>query len=122
MKRAVGYVRVSTSQQAADDKMSMDVQKSEIEKYCRDNSLRFLRHYDDAGESGTKSDRKGLQSLLASARNKEFHHVVVNDLTRFGRSAKDLLTNSEELQNNGVTLHSVKDKLDLSTALGRMYF
>jgi site-specific DNA recombinase len=121
MTKAAGYIRVSTSGQAKQDKLSLENQEKKIRKYCQDEFELVEPTFKDV-ISGAKDDRPGLQALLAAARRKEFEHVIVNDLTRFGRSAKDLLTNTEELQKLGIIFHSVKDKLDLSTQHGKLFF
>ena len=121
IERAAGYIRVSTSGQATEDKLSLENQENKIRHYCRDEFRLVEPIYEDR-ISGAKDDRPGLQKLLAAARRKEFQHVVVNDLTRFGRSAKDLLTNTEELEQLGIHFHSVKDKIDCSTKHGKLFF
>jgi site-specific DNA recombinase len=120
--KAAGYIRVSTSGQAAEDKMSLENQEKKIRNYCKTEEFELIEPFYKDVISGARDDRPGLQALLAAARRKEFEHVVVNDLTRFGRSAKDLLTNTEELKGLGIIFHSVKDKLDLSTQHGKLFF
>lgn len=58
--KAVGYVRVSTSGQASDDKTSLNNQKNQIAEYCQYEKLELLRYYEDPGWSGVKDDRPGL--------------------------------------------------------------
>ncbi len=117
--KAVGYIRVSTSGQATEDKLSLKNQADQIRKYCFAEDFELIEPpYEDV-ISGAKDDRSGLQALLAAARNKEFQHVVVNDITRFGRSARDLLNNIHQLEKCGVTFHSKKQKCDSSTKFGK---
>ena len=100
--RAVGYIRVSTAAQASDDKMSLDNQEEQIERYCTYRKFELLKPvFRDDGLSG-------LKALLDAARRKEFQHVIVNDLSRFGRSAKNLLDNIELLHSFGITFHTCK--------------
>ncbi|MHC1726799.1 MAG: recombinase family protein [Syntrophobacteraceae bacterium] len=46
----------------------------------------------------------------------------MNDLAGFGRSAKDLLVNTEILATAGVIFHAKKDKIDLSASHGNFLF
>src|SRR5208337_645393 len=94
--RAAAYVRVSTNSQI--DGESLSTQKSTIQDYCASRGWELVKIYEDAGISGTKDDRPALQALLAAAKAGELDAVVVRDLSRFGRSARDLLNNIQTLK------------------------
>jgi DNA invertase Pin-like site-specific DNA recombinase len=68
--------------------------------------------------SGARDDRPGLADLLAYVR--EGDTVVVWKLDRLGRNTLHILETVKELTNRGVTLVSVADGIDSSTAAGRM--
>ncbi|WP_235742250.1 recombinase family protein [Mycolicibacterium phocaicum] len=68
--------------------------------------------------SGARDDRPGLASLLSYVR--EGDTVVVWKLDRLGRNTLHILETVRELTNRGVTLVSVTDGIDSSTAAGRM--
>ena len=61
MNKAVGYIRVSTQQQA-DEGVSLEAQKAKIEAWCLANDYTLSNIYSDEGISGTKSNRKGLEA------------------------------------------------------------
>ena len=121
--KAAGYVRVSSSGQAEEDKLSLENQEKVIRKYCASEGFELLdeHRYKDV-MTGARSDRPQLQALLAAARRREFKHVIVNDLTRFGRSAQDLLAHTTILKKHGIQFHSIKNKVDTSTPEGKFFF
>lgn len=94
-----------------------------IRKYCEDEGFELLdKHLYQDVMSGARDDRPQLQELLAAARRREFQHVVVNDLTRFGRSAQDLLAHTKILRKCRIQFHSKKNKVDTSTPEGKFFF
>ena len=50
----IGYTRVSTDGQCGDDKFGLEVQRSQIEDYCRRNDMTVVRWVSDEGESGER--------------------------------------------------------------------
>ena len=68
--------------------------------------------------SGARDDRPGLADLLAYVRDGDT--VVVWKLDRLGRSMLHVLQTVKTLTEQGVTLVSVTDGIDSSTAAGRM--
>ena len=70
--------------------------------------------------SGTKRDRPELTKLLAHLT--EGDTVVVESLSRLGRSTKDLIELTELLQGKGVQLVSLKESIDTSTPTGKLLF
>lgn len=57
MKKAIGYVRVSTTEQAVEG-ISLDNQKGKIETYCRLNDLELSGIIEDSGKSGKNLNRE----------------------------------------------------------------
>ena len=70
--------------------------------------------------SGTKRDRPELKKLLAHLA--EGDTVVIESLSRLGRSTKDLIELTEQLQEKGVQLVSLKESIDTSTPTGKLLF
>jgi DNA invertase Pin-like site-specific DNA recombinase len=68
--------------------------------------------------SGARDDRPGLAALMEYVR--EGDTVVVWKLDRLGRNTLHISETVKELTNRGVTLVSVTDGIDSSTAAGRM--
>ena len=49
--RAAGYIRVSTEEQAEDDKVSLDIQSEAITERCKKNGYELIEIYEDDGHS-----------------------------------------------------------------------
>src|SRR5208283_1163569 len=117
MTKAAAHVRVSTSSQI--DGESLNTQRLQIQDYCTSRGWELVKVYEDAGISGTKDDRPALQALLLAAKAREIDAVVVRDLSRFGRSARDLLNNIQTLKDCSVTFISIKEGIDGSGPYGQ---
>ena len=68
--------------------------------------------------SGKNTKRPQLQAMLEYVR--EGDTVVIESLSRLGRSVKDLIEINEELTKKGVALESKKEKIETLTASGRL--
>lgn len=64
--------------------------------------------------------REGLVAHLEAAKRKEFDALVFFKLSRFARNAKEGLQLFDEFANAGCSVHSVKDNIDTTTAVGKM--
>lgn len=117
---AVGYVRVSTQEQA-DKGVSLTNQKAKLEAYCELNGLDLIRVIEDAGASGKDLKRDGMQELLSLVRSGRAGAVVVYKLDRLSRRVLDTLALIESFEKAGVEFHSINERLDTSTALGRFF-
>ena len=102
-----GYARVSTEQQNLDRQMDM------LQKYGVD----FI--YNEK-MTGTKRNRPELDKLLE--RLTEGDTVVVESLSRLGRSTKDLIWLMETFNSKGVNLVSLKESIDTTTSTGKLLF
>ena len=112
---AIGYVRVSTAGQA-EDGISLEAQAAKIRAYCELNGLQLLRIESDDGISGKRADnRPALQRTLDAIRSGEAGAIVVYSLSRLTRSVADL-----DRFARAFDLHSVSEKIDTSSAAGRM--
>ena len=58
------YYRVSTQTQAEQNGIEMQI--SEVERYCKENDISIDGVFKDEGISGTRADREGLNDLLAT--------------------------------------------------------
>lgn len=119
--QAIGYVRVSTAEQATDG-VSLDAQRARIEAWCAANGYTLAAMHADAGLSGSRADnRPGLQSALAAA-TKQRAALVVYSLSRLARSTRDALAISDRLDRAGADLVSLSEKIDTTSAAGKMIF
>ena len=103
----IGYARVSTLDQNLERQLDM------LRQYGVD--LIFQEKM-----SGTKRDRPEMTKLLAHLT--EGDTVVVESLSRLGRSTKDLIELTDLLQSKGVQLVSLKESIDTSTPTGKLLF
>ena len=119
--KAIGYVRVSTDGQVADG-VSLDAQQARIRAWCEANDYTLVGLHVDAGLSGCRSDnRPGLQEALTSACTHKAA-LVIYSLSRLARSTKDAIVMSERLAKHGADLVSLSERIDTTTAAGKMVF
>ncbi|AND39607.1 recombinase family protein [Cytobacillus oceanisediminis] len=113
MVKVVGYIRVSTSEQASEDKFGLPVQREELESYCRAKGYDLLDVYVDEGISGSTLDRPELNRMLSAA--KDFAKVIVPKYDRISRDLYGQLFIEKELAVKGVELESVREPFNGST-------
>ena len=121
MKAVVGYLRVSTGAQV-EDGVSLAAQRAKIRQWAELNEYEILGIYEDAGLSGSKmTQRPGLRDAIESA-CKEKAALVIYSLSRLARSTRDTLSISERLSKAGAELVSISEKIDTTSASGKMVF
>ncbi|MBS0979084.1 recombinase family protein [Levilactobacillus brevis] len=119
-KRAVAYVRVSTTEQA-EQGYSIDAQIQTIKQYCHRQNLDLVEVYADRGISGKSlSKRQQLQALLAGAQRDEFEMVVIWKNSRLARNVKLLLEIVDTLQAHNIELYSISENFRIDTASGKL--
>lgn len=117
----VAYCRVSTEEQATEG-FSITGQADKLRAYAELHDLGPVTVIEDPGRSGKDLERPGLQKLLAMVEQGHVSNVLVWRLDRLSRSLGDLIVLAERFAKNGVGLHSFTEKLDLSSATGRMFY
>ena len=100
----VGYIRVSTVEQHEDRQVKDLTENAKVSKVFIDKL------------SGKDTNRPQLNAMLDYVR--EGDTVIVSEYSRLARSTKDLLNIIDTLENKGVTVISMKEKLDTSTPDG----
>lgn len=100
----VGYVRVSTVEQ------NTARQEEIMERYGVE------RTFSDK-QSGKDMDRPELKKMMEFVRDEDC--VIVESISRFARTTKDLLELVDTLDKKGVQFISEKEKLDTETSTGR---
>ena len=119
MASAIGYIRVSTEGQAQDG-VSLDAQRAKIEAWCSLNDYELAAVHVDAGISGKNCNRPGLQDALADCRKGSA--LVVYSLSRLSRSVRDTMDIGDKLAKVGADLVSLSEKIDTTSASGKMVF
>lgn len=118
--RTVGYIRVSTDQQA-NEGVSLEAQKAKIEQYAALFDLELVGIEVDAGESAKSLNRPGLQRALERLDSFDCEALLVVKLDRLTRSVRDLCTLVDNYFRTGeYRLMSVGENVDTGTATGRM--
>lgn len=101
----VGYARVSTQEQNLDLQLDA-LNKAGVKKIFTDKV------------SGAKAQKPQLEELLKYARQGDT--IVVWRLDRLGRTTVQLIQFVEELQKLGISLKSLTEPIDTSTATGTL--
>ena len=110
------YTRVSTNDQ------SVEMQTSDLKRYCDQRGFEVYKEYSDQGISGTKDKRPGLDELMADARKRRFDAVLCWRFDRFARSTRHLIVSLEEFRNLGIDFVSFQENIDTSSPLGKAMF
>jgi DNA invertase Pin-like site-specific DNA recombinase len=101
----IGYARVSTIEQ------SLDRQLDSLKAQGCD------RIYQEK-MTGTRTSRPELNKMLDAMREGDV--LITDSFSRLSRSTKDLLELVERLKKMGVSLISLKEQLDTTTATGKL--
>lgn len=102
-----GYARVSTEGQNLDRQIDA-LKKCDIDILYEEKI------------TGTKRDRPELQKMLE--RITKGDKVIIESLSRLGRSTKDLIELMDIFEKKGVDLVSLKESIDTSTSTGKLIF
>jgi len=116
------YIRVSTEDQAKQG-ISLKAQEEALKNYCSALGYEILKVYKDEGISG--KDIKGrpeMTLLLKDAQAKKFQAIFIYKLDRFSRSLRDLIETMEKLKDWGVDFVSLQDKIETTSASGKLMF
>ncbi len=119
--RAVGYVRVSTEQQAQEG-VSLDAQRSRIRAHCVSQRIKLVDLITDDGYSAKSLDRPGLRAALRMLTDRKADAIVVVKLDRITRSVRDLGYLCDTYFREGLPYYllSVSDAIDTRSAGGKL--
>ena len=110
------YSRVSSQDQ------SVEMQTSDLRRYCEQRGFEIYKEYSDQGISGTKDRRPALDELMADARKRKFDAVLCWRFDRFARSTRHLIVALEEFRHLGIEFISYQENIDTSSPLGKAIF
>ena len=115
-----GYVRVSTTRQA-EEGLSLDVQRRQVEGYALMHGLVLDRVFVEEGVSGSVplAERPAGGELMSLLRRGDA--VIAAKLDRAFRSALDALQVVQELGRRGVALHLLDVGGDVANGHGRLF-
>jgi len=108
MKRGVGYIRVSTDNQAKEDKFGIEAQRDSIIEYCSNNDIEISNWYIDT-ISGVKEERPEFDKILFGETNPPTECVVVGKSDRLARDINIYFYYKMLLKKNNIELISVQE-------------
>ena len=117
-KRVFCYARVSTATQ----EKGLESQLRALNEHCKRMGINDFVVYTDENQSGAKSSRPGLDTMMAAVRRGEAKSVMCYSFSRYARSVTHLLKALEEFDQLGVSFVSLTEAIDTSTPLGRSVF
>lgn len=114
------YLRVSTAGQV--EGFGLAAQETKCREYARVYDYEVVQVYRDEGISGSKGlkYRKGLAAALRDAQEGNIDMIVMASLDRMARKTKLLLDLYDKFENTGCGIVMVKERIDTSTAIGRL--
>jgi DNA invertase Pin-like site-specific DNA recombinase len=104
----IGYARVSTIDQ------NLDLQRDALQR------AGCVQLYEEKASGKAANNRAELANVLRALRNGDT--LIVWRLDRLGRSLHDLVNIVNDLHDRGIGFESLTEKIDTSTAQGRMFF
>jgi site-specific DNA recombinase len=121
VKRAVGYVRVSSDMQI--DNTSIEMQIEKIKDYCKLYNIELANVFVDEGLSGSNTDRKGYNEMIEYISNQEnsINALIVYKADRLHRKLKNLLEMIEQLEALQIAFVSITENFDTSTSQGMLF-
>ena len=119
--RILGYIRVSTDEQAGSG-VSLASQAAKVALFAELHDLEMVELIEDPGASAKSLDRPGLKRALAMLDSGEASGLVIAKLDRLTRNVADLARLLEGYfdERAGRLLFSVGDSIDTRTAAGRL--
>ena len=116
MRKVALYTRVSQKSQ------SVERQIHELREIAGRNQFRVVSEYSDEGISGSLESRKGLNNMIHDALMGKFDTIMVLELSRLGRSVKNMCEIAETLKSKNIHLYCVNQNIDTSTIVGELFF
>ena len=111
--RVVKYARVSTDDQAAEDRFSIDAQISEMDEFIQRQGWVSVGEFIDRGISGTKRYRPQLDAMIAMAQRGGFDNIVRTCLYYEG-GIQSLIEVIREFEGETKAVRSVTEFLNLT--------
>lgn len=122
---AVGYIRVSTEEQASSG-ISLQAQEEAVRAYCAMRGLSLVEVAVDAGISAKMPlrDREGGERAMTLLREGGASHMVAYKLDRLFRNCAECLEVTSAWDRREIALHLVDiggQTVDTSSAMGRFF-
>ena len=115
--RVLGYVRVSTDEQA-DSGAGLEAQRAAIQRECERRGWQLVEVIEDAGFSAKDLKRPGVQAALEELERGRADALVVAKLDRLSRSMIDFTAVMAKAQKQGWALVALDCAVDTTTPAG----
>ena len=116
--KAVGYVRVSTDEQAKSG-LGLEAQIAKIKAYAELFDIELTEIIMDEGISGKTLERDGLKRAIKMLKEKKAEGMVIAKLDRLTRNVADLGTLVSTVFDKA-ELYSVSEQINTKNAAGRL--
>ena len=120
-KRCYLYTRVSTEMQI--EGYSLDAQKEVLLNEAKLQRMTVVEVFSDEGKSGKNTTgRPAFREMMhrIETHADDVDYVLVYKLSRFGRNTADVLSNVQLMEDFGVHLYSVEDRIDSADEKGKL--
>ena len=107
--RAASYRRVSSQEQAADDKVSLEIQDQDIRAQIERKGYQHTHDYVDAGYSGDTKNRPQFQQMLKDLQAGLFDVIVVWRGDRLVRGLRPTVALKDALEGTDVQIEATND-------------
>ncbi len=120
--RAIAIVRVSTTEQAHEERYSIPHQRSHILEECKHRGYDLIHVFEfiQSGSTILSSTSKEKAEIIDFINNYNISTVMVHELDRLSRSMLDTLLFVDDLNRLGVSFISIHDGFDTTTAQGQL--
>ncbi len=115
----IGYVRVSTEEQAQSG-LGLEAQERMLRGYCAAKGIALDDLLVDAGYSGKDLNRPGIAELLRRVRQGRVGAVIAVKIDRLSRRVIDTLNIVETLRKHDTAIVFVQEGIDTTTAAGKV--
>ena len=110
-KRVAIYARVSTKEQ------DCSRQLIELRQVAENHGWKIVDEYVDEGISGAKKSRPDLDRLMKDAISRKFEMVATLELSRLGRSVKNMCEIVDLFKSKNIHLFVKNQNVDTSTTV-----
>lgn len=114
MSKAVIYARVSST----GERQSTERQVADLTRYAAASGMEVVAVFEEKA-SGAKKDREQLAECLAFLKGGGAEHLLVTELSRLGRSLRQVLDVVDELTERGVNIYFQDHGLNTLTPDGK---
>lgn len=122
MRAAAIFARVSSKDQAADDRMSLPAQLRVCRDYCEREGWSVVREFELPGETAWRDldERPLMLGVLKELESRQFDVLVVQDSSRLARNVRADIEIRERLERAGVELVDLASPISLKNAEGKL--